>query len=62
MCNLTYSLLSYVESVRSFRLEHLVPEMNRAVVYFDRVMACRFAMERLCSINWEYKEFYVITR
>jgi transposase len=37
VCTLPYSSLSYVEPLRSSRLEHLVPAMNRAVEYFGGV-------------------------
>lgn len=34
VCTLPYSSFSYVEPLKSSRLEHLVPAMNRAVEYF----------------------------
>ena len=37
VCTLPYSSISYVEPLRSCRLEHLVPAMNRAVEYFGGV-------------------------
>jgi len=37
VCTLPYSSMSYVEPLRSSRLEHLVPAMNRTVEYFGGV-------------------------